>query len=105
MEDISKYFLDRLGLEMFSNSEDQETTIDLIQKRNLIVHNRGIANAIYVQKSKTQSLALGQRVDFTPDEFFAHLDNLCGAAIHIDERAVKKFGLPIVSWESDSPTG
>lgn len=100
MEAIADYFKDRLGLDMFEGEEDKKTTVDLIQKRNLIVHNRGVVNAIYLAKG-APGLAIGDKIEFTPEEFFEVLLKLRNAATHLDKRASSKFGLPTRLTEPD----
>lgn len=102
MDSIAAYFENRLGLTMFENDEERTAIIDLIQCRNLIVHNRGKVNALYVGKVASSKLTIGDVVDFDADELFMSIDRICAAGVHLEQAARTKFSLKAVDVTSES---
>ena len=50
MSDLVKYMRDRLGFELFEDGEREERAVQLIEVRNIIVHNRGIASRTFLRR-------------------------------------------------------
>ncbi len=93
INDIKKYFSDKLNVEIF---KDKEYDINLIVKqRNLAVHNRGIINKEFIKEfPNEQDLIEGHylKFDFTYVEKINHI--LYAMINEIDKTLSKKYNLP-----------
>lgn len=93
INDIKKYFSDKLNVEIF---KDKEYDINLIVKqRNLAVHNRGIINKDFMQEfPKEKGLIENHflKFDFTYVEKINHI--LYVIINEIDKTLSKKYNLP-----------
>ena len=94
MRELSSYLSDRLGLRLFDSPGDLERAAEIIEIRNLIVHNRGIINRTFLQKVSKPVGNLGELVTIEEDPMFDDLWILLESASRIDAAAVQKFGLP-----------
>ena len=94
MQDVSEYVADRLGFELFTTKKALGRAIQIIEFRNLFVHNRGVANQRFVSRNTNFKARLGQRIQLTPKFIAAECSFLHLSAYDIDQRAAGKFGLP-----------
>lgn len=89
-----------LGLPLFPNERDLHKAVNMVELRNLIVHNRSVVNQTFLSRIrplsgvKTIPLSVGHLIplDFgmlLPTEHFL-AKNVTG----LDRRATRKFGLP-----------
>ncbi|WP_156796129.1 hypothetical protein [Brevundimonas subvibrioides] len=93
---IESYFLDRLGLAMFSNDRERQLTREFIELRNIIVHNGGIVNAIFLERvgsSPTRPFRLGKRYHIGWDDFCDYAANIIAVTSNLDKAACTKFSL------------
>lgn len=64
-EDWIKFLKQKLGLSIGYIDKDYDTLVEIFQRRNLFIHNKGIINRIYlsnVKESKAYSNTLGERI-------------------------------------------
>ena len=97
MRELSRYLSDKLGLQLFGSQKDLERAADIIEVRNLVVHNRGIINRTFLKKVTNSYGALGEQVRIEEVPLFDDLWFLVASASLIDDAAVEKFGLPLGS--------
>jgi hypothetical protein len=64
--DLDNYFSDKFGVNIV-DGEDREFLIEVVETRNLIIHNRGIKNKIYVQKCGGDKSQIGEIRDIEID--------------------------------------
>lgn len=99
INDIKKYFSDKLKVEIF---KDKEYDINLIVKqRNLAVHNRGIINKEFMKEFPNEKdLIEGHslKFDFTYVEKINHI--LYAMINEIDKTLSKKYNLPFLSFKN-----
>lgn len=92
MKDLQKDLKEKLGFEIFPSSEALSRAVEIIEIRNLIVHNRGVVNRTFQARTGDSSTNINNRlrdaVRVTSD-----LDFLGHSVLDIDERAAQKFGL------------
>ncbi len=92
MRQLAENLEKKLGLPLFPQKTDLGHAIDVIEARNLIVHNAGIVNRTYLKRQPHSTQQLGEQIKIaSPTEapaFLAH------AVVDIDARAIAKFGLP-----------
>lgn len=101
INDIKKYFSDKLKVEIF---KDKEYDINLIVKqRNLAVHNRGIINKEFMKEFPNEKdLIEGHslKFDFTYVEKINHI--LYAMINEIDKTLSKKYNLPFLSFKTNA---
>jgi len=97
MRNLSKYLSERLGFRLFSDSEAENCAIEIVELRNLIVHNRGVVNRIVASRLPSLSAGIGKPVPLDPAKVFSDLIFLIHSARDIDGRAADKFDLPLSS--------
>lgn len=98
LADLSSELLRKYHIELFENDEALRYACALVEKRNLIAHNRGIVNQRYLDRVHGAPEKIGDRVDST--EFGAALTFFMPAMTRIYKLvAVKFFG---VSLESEA---
>ena len=91
VRELAGYIEDRLGLKLFANSEEIERAAEIIDARNLIVHNRGVVNRLYQEKHPASKL--GSRLRFSVEKTFSDLEFLFLTVCNADKCAIQKFGL------------
>lgn len=74
----------------------------VIARRNVIVHNRGIANRYYLRNVPTQGLRIGDPIPFVWEDVRADVLVLLRAVLDIDGRLSAQFNLPRMAL---TPTG
>ena len=92
IDDLIKFVKDRMGLDTLQKSKITPKRLNrLIQIRNIITHNRGIVNSLYITRSGSRSDRLGDAVSVPhPLRTSGYLQRL---AVLLDAQAVQKFGL------------
>jgi hypothetical protein len=84
----------KFGFRLFQSPKSLGHAASLVEKRNLIAHNRGIVNRRYLERVPSAPEKLGDRLQFDPNEVFDDLTFLTASVIDIDTRAGEKFGIP-----------
>ncbi|MEK6710254.1 MAG: hypothetical protein AABZ64_06720 [Nitrospinota bacterium] len=91
---LDKYTKENIGLKLILSKDDMAIAIYLIEVRNLLTHNRGIVNRVFLQRvghefgKKGEHVSIGILDGFSYPYFFVSL------ASSIESRARKKFNLP-----------
>ena len=94
---LRDYVSERLGFELFQDATRLRSAIQLVETRNLIVHNRGVVNRIFldrVQDVEASELTLGATIELSVSRFAREVGTLVGSVFDIDARAIAKWGLP-----------
>ena len=94
MRELNKHMQSQYSFSLFDEETDLERASFLIEKRNLVTHNRSIVNRRYLQRVPSATEALGKSLRFDPLEILKEIHFLTSAARAIDHRARKKFGIP-----------
>jgi hypothetical protein len=102
MENLAKYLEDRLGFRLFDDSGELRRAVRIVKARNLIVHNRGVVNRTYKTRVPEDPTPFGQRLDFSGEDVIENGDFLAKSVVHVDRRAIEKFGLPAAKWSPGS---
>jgi len=93
MRELAGNLQKRMGLVLFPDAARLDYAVELIEARNLIVHNGGIINRTYQRRVLNSKQRLGDKL-----HLFEAVDgpvSLAYAVIDIDERARAKFDLPV----------
>lgn len=95
MRDLSAYLSERLGFELFPNALNLERAVRTIEFRNLIVHNRGIVNDLFLSRVPGEAGKVGEPLNLDTDQIFDDLNFIAVSVYDVDSRAVEKFRLPV----------
>ena len=96
MRDLSAYLSDRLAFELFPKPEHLERAVRIVESRNLIVHNRGLVNELFLSRVPGVSAKVGERLDLDSNQIFDDLEFIALLVYEADARAIKKFKLSAV---------
>ena len=93
---IELYFEDRLGLKLFASDKERQLTREFIELRNIIVHNGGIVNAIFLERigaAPTKAFRLGKRFHVGWHDFCEYAANMISVTSKLDTAACDKFSI------------
>ncbi|HDY86853.1 MAG TPA: hypothetical protein ENH82_01920 [bacterium] len=96
MCDLTEYLSARLSFKLFPKQDDLEHAVKIIESRNIIVHNRGIINNLFISRVHNDNYTLGEYLNLDTDQIFDDLEFLAIAVYDIDLRSSDKFGLKCV---------
>jgi hypothetical protein len=97
MKTLSEYLSKRLAFELFIRRDSLERAVEIIEFRNLIVHNRALVDSVFVERMPKYADRIGKTLDVEDEhELPDTLEFLSASALDIDKRASQKFDLPRV---------
>lgn len=99
MRKLNTYLAEKIGFQLIPNGQELDKTVRIIESRNLIVHNRGIVNELFLSRVPSSKESLGDRLKLDSDFIFLGQKFLCERVQHIDFNAVMKFSLPFVKMK------
>lgn len=94
IKDMTRYFSDRLGIVLTELDAERDLLSLFIEIRNIHVHNRGIVNDTFLQRTSMSTrpkVGSIYHVDF--EEFVGLNNNLFRLALKLDEQLRTKFSL------------
>lgn len=94
--DLDEYFQTTLKFSLFSSGssdEQRKRAVRLVAERNLLVHNRGIVNRVFLERTHGSSLRVGDRIQYDAEAVFRELRFLLDWVCDLDIRLIEKFGL------------
>jgi hypothetical protein len=95
IDDIQKYFSDRLNIILFKDERDKHAVAKFIKQRNLIVHNRGRITKEFVEEFKDPKFPSGYLFNFSFEDI-SHLNILMNNfLVEVDEEIARKFDLEL----------
>src|SRR5579863_969352 len=94
---LEKYFEKKLKLVLFTNETDLAKAALSVDIRNVITHNRGFINRLFIQRNPQFAQDLGKRVVLDEQERREMLSTLGYRARQLDLRAIKQFKLETVA--------
>lgn len=94
--DIKKFFLDKLGIELFKNTIEEKNFNQFIKQRNLIVHNRGIVNQEFLDEFKNTHLKIGNGLYFKFETLSMLNKEITNLIVDIDIKVREKFKLETI---------
>lgn len=92
--ELNEYLRSRMGFPIAVNEKSVLIATRLIESRNVIVHNRGIVNKLFLRRVPAYKGGLGSTIDLHPITTLMEIGILVGFAVTTDERAAKKFKIP-----------
>jgi len=94
---LEKYFEKKLKLVLFTNEADLAKAALSVDIRNVITHNRGFINRLFIQRNPQFAQDLGKRVVLDEQERREMLSTLGYRARQLDLRAIKQFKLETIA--------
>lgn len=95
MRELNKYVSNRLGIELFDTEDHFKIGVLLIEKRNLIIHNRGIMNRVFHERVSVLDLdintTIGGKIKIRPDDMITALRLVGVFCLALDRKVRTKF--------------
>jgi len=108
MDDLAEYVSRTLNFELFQSPQLRAEVRHTVERRNLIVHKRGVIDRRYVQRVGEADGKPGQPLDLGGSQTLDAISGLCIAVADIDDRASEKWSLsrgqdrPLTADEHDA---
>lgn len=99
ISELNLDFSEKYGFKFFETSMRIKTITRIAQRRNLLVHNNGIVNHGYIERTGDLKAKIGRRVPL--HNASSLIIYLIGVSVDIDERARMKFGLKAVRFKRE----
>ncbi len=90
---LTKYLQDQHGLDLDTNSAAFAGVKELIEVRNIIVHNNGVVNRTFLLRTGRADLAVDSRFPLSSTHLSKSLDDVIQLAEQVDREFVAKFDL------------
>lgn len=100
ISELNRDFYDKYGFKFFETALRERTIAKVAQRRNLLVHNNGIVNHGYIERTMDGKAKIGRRVPL--QNASSLIVYLMRVAIEIDARARVKFGLKAVRFKKEA---
>lgn len=91
---LDEYVLKNTSVSLFCNKADAARMIELVEMRNLMVHNRGIVNRIFKSRIPGSNAALGTRIKMSISEMMGNYAAALEWIMDLDKRLCQEFKLP-----------
>lgn len=88
---------ERLNFDLFDSDAELDAAVKVVETRNLIVHNRAVANRRFLSRVNDPGLELGERVVLEPADVGSAMHLLSNAVARTDRAAAEK-------WDIAQPT-
>jgi hypothetical protein len=96
--DLAHYLEERLGFVVFSDPAGLSLVVKIVETRNLFVHNRGITNDRYFERTgRLPGEEPGHRLRIRPSDLLRFNSFFDGLVKKIDTTSAEKFTLPLLS--------
>jgi hypothetical protein len=92
LTEIARYLKSTLGFDVFPKADELNQARTIIEKRNLIVHRRGVVDRHFLDRIPNSGAILGELLDVT--DVLDSIHFLGRSVLAIEARAVGQFGLP-----------
>ena len=100
ISELNSDFSDKYGFKFFETFMRSKTISKIAQQRNLLVHNNGIVNHGYIERTADKKAKIGERVPlYNASSLIIYLVRV---AVEIDERARTKFGLKAMRFKEEA---
>jgi len=99
-EKLFEYCEEHLKLPLFDTKEDTRLAIQLVELRNIVVHNHGLVSGIFRRRVPDYPVPVGGEVRLSLEEVRGYAERLYRWQEGIDERATAKYNLEAISVSS-----
>lgn len=96
LREFGELLVSTIAFPLFASSLDAATVERLFDIRNLITHNYGIAETMFLSRHPDFGLAEGEQLRFEPHDIQSSFQRLIEASGDIQKRAQARFKL----WQS-----
>lgn len=93
MREILEFLENTHGLKIDCHNSKLATATERIEVRNIVVHNAGIVNDLFLKRTKRSDLISGQRFPLSMEYFINTQQDLRDVAESIDNAILKHFNL------------
>jgi hypothetical protein len=102
MKELLDFCSRRLKFPLFREKEDLAKAILLIEIRNIIVHNRGLVNEIFLRRISDSEFTNGHQIKLEWQEVLNYANFLSSSVGDLENEARKKFEIsqPIIKWHN-----
>jgi hypothetical protein len=90
---LNNYLTRRLSFRLAENDVELQTLVEIVENRNLYVHNRGVVNRHYLNRLPNSSRKVGESLN-AREQLGRGLDVLPQSVFLTDARAAAKFHIP-----------
>ena len=90
---LVEYLNNKIGLKFDTTLPDFQDACELVEVRNIIVHNAGQVSAVYLQRSRREDLQLGDLYPLSKNDVLVMTDKLNKVSGELDLQIVTKFKL------------
>lgn len=92
-KDLIDYVRKQYGFVLFPDNADRNIALTMIEWRNLLVHNHGVVNSLFLSRVPSDDYVLGEPLHLERENVWEKMDRLRRYAHNIDQRAVAKWNL------------
>ena len=93
MTDLKRYLSDKLGFDLFNGDAQERLIIEIIQIRNLLVHNRGKLSEKFLEICPEFEGNIGDEIKLGTNQMFEIVNSLKLSIETIDSLAQAKYNL------------
>ncbi|TPL84066.1 hypothetical protein FJ950_17890 [Mesorhizobium sp. B2-3-14] len=96
MNEIERFIAESLGIPMFNSDDERIKMKVLIESRNVLVHNRGIINSLFlkrIDKATAEEFRGRSTVYMGLDQLLIYTGISAKTAVGLDEKIARKFRL------------
>jgi len=95
LKELAEYLSAKHGFVLFEQAADLERAAILVEKRNLLAHNRGYVNKRYLTRVKGAKEKLGERLNIDARHVFDEQLFLARSNGEMQKGALQRFLLPV----------
>ncbi|MFZ1010405.1 MAG: hypothetical protein WAN65_26435 [Candidatus Sulfotelmatobacter sp.] len=85
------YYYERFGIDLTASPVSLEKVVEMVAGRNILVHNNGIVNEIYIAAVPATKLSRGDTFEISEALWLDFSDDLSKLALHCRNSLVEKF--------------
>ena len=93
LNDLIKYLNETLKMKFDIKRDDYQVALEVFYARNILVHNGGIVNELYLQKTKRLDLKVGDPYPLTHMDFAVGIAGLVALTYYLDKEFLSHFKL------------
>ncbi len=91
IEDQAKYIKSRFGIDLAESGVSIDDLVEIRAKRNLLVHNNGVVNSIFLQTIKNSPYKQGDKIEIKSKDWRLSNEKLFNVQEFLSSRILEKF--------------
>lgn len=91
LKDLTVYLRDKFKFKLFENEAERQSATNVIEERNLLVHNQGIVDRVFKEKASRHPANIGDRIKYGPRKLLECIRLVERLAVSIDRRASSQW--------------